>query len=675
MAEQIAARIPIGLNLRALSLLEGLRAGVAIAVTMAAGSIFGLPQLGLAALGALLTCFADPGGPILRRLPALLAFGFIGALVFGGFGLIRSFGPLIVVPLAVLAIFVTSFARIYGQGGLQVGNLLSVVVVLALDTPLHTFGQAAALGVPFLAGSLWATLLALAVWRIRPYGPARQALANVSRALAELALDLARLAMAAESEESYSAHARDHRRAVREAIETARGIALDTFRRRGAASQRAAQLAVRLESFEQVFSLMIGLSEALEQDEVMRSAVEPSLRLLAGWLAAIGPEIQADRSLDTPRKRLSLQHFRDEVAKIDAASTARHLLDRAAERLAVLITVSAPAGQRAGFAPAELPGLGARILAPIQANAGWQSAALRHAARAAAVSAPAFIYAMFSHNPYQHWMTITLILTLQPYFSATWVRALERIGGTVLGAFIAAGIGYFCTTKLSLAVTMIPLTVFAFTIRGISYGAFIAALTPMIVLLIEQFYPGSNDLLIASNRVAFTLVGGLMAVAGNLLLWPGFEHNRLDAARAAAMAAHAAYIDAAFAALLNNGGIPEPQRRAAGLASNNFEAGLSRALLEPHRGRDATLERCMVTDAALRRMAGRLAVLLLDRPTIAPDDHPAWLAWRDWLIQALTDPAGLAPRPALPAGQGVEPGHDALTRLARQAELTIGGSS
>jgi len=272
---------------------------------------------------------------------------------------------------------------------------------------------------------------------------------------------------------------------------------------------------------------------------------------------------------------------------------------------------------------------------------------------------------MSVRQPLAHWATIAMVLCLQPYFSATWLRAAERIAGTALGGVAAALVGLVAQTQLALALAMLPLTVFAFAIRGVSYGAFTAALTPMIVLLIEQIAPGTDPMHVALLRVLYTLLGGTLAVAGNLLLWPDFEGARVEASMAAAIAAHAAYAQAVFAAVLDGGPPPDTARRAAGMASNNFEASLSRALLEPHRGRDAVIERGAIVDAALRRMAGRLSLLALDRPAIPPVARPLWAEWAAWIAAGLAGTP--APRPPLPAG----PGGETLTRLARQIELIV----
>jgi uncharacterized membrane protein YccC len=660
-------KLPIVLNPGAVSLAEGLRAGIAVALTMIVGAVLHLPHFGLAALGAMLTCFADPGGPIAQRRTAVLAFALCAGLAYGVFGLVRAQGVWVAAPVAGLVIFAACYARIYGQTGLQVGNLLSVVIVLALDTPAFTITQAAERGLIFFTGALWAAVLTLVIWQLHPYAPARRAVADVSGKLARLVRDLSRLANEDESFAAFAAHAAEHRHGVRESIEAARNVALQTFKRRGLVSRRATQLTIRLQSLEQIFSGVIALSEILEsRPPAQRAAMAKPLRLIGGWLAAIGPDIIADRALDTPRKSLSLQRLREEAEKLPAESGLRRVLEAIAERLAVLVTASAPAGMALQDAQDPLP-LWRRVIGPIRNNFTLRSLPMRHALRAGCVATPVLLFTLSRGQSFTHWTAITMVLCLQPYFSATWLRTAERIIGTALGGVLAALIGLVAQTRLELAFAMLPLSIFAFAVRGVSYTVFIAALTPMIVLLIEQLTPGMDETTVALYRIAYTLLGGLLAVLANALLWPGFESGRVEPLIAGARAAHADYAAAVFGALLDNAPLNEAPRRAAGLASNNLEATLTRALLEPHPAGDTAIARGAVVDAALRRMAGRLTVMLLNRPVIPPAGRALWQDWRDWIVTGLT--AGpTRPRPPLPDGL---PG-DALARLARQVELIAG---
>ncbi|MDE8346086.1 MAG: FUSC family protein [Acidocella sp.] len=654
--------LPVTLNPGAVSLSEGLRAGIAVAATLLVGQVFALPHFGLAALGALLTCFADPGGPFWRRAQAVVAFALFSGIVFGLFGFIRGEGVALACAAALVMIFAASYARVYGQGGLQVGNLLSVVTVLALDVPVHGVAQAAAQGLNFCAGAAWAALLTLVIWRVHPFAPSRLALAAIAARLAALTGDLAALATEAEDVAAFEAHAALHRRQVRETIEAARQIAYEIFRGRGLASARAAQVTLRLQSFEQIFGGLIALSDTLESEPALRMACGRPLRHLAEWLAAAGPRIAQRQPTEIAEAQASLAQFRHSLNDTPQTSAARHLFDAIAENLAVLITVATPQGQRLS-ATARGPGILRQITGPPVQNFTLSAAPLRHALRAALTATPVLAWTMAYGGPFAHWATITLILCLQPYFSATWVRSAERIAGTAFGGILAAGIGLLAQTRLDLALAMLPLTMFAFTIRAVSYGLFIAALTPMIVLLVEQIAPGANELTIALSRVGYTCLGGGLAVLANLLLWPAFEGGRLEASITAAINAHAAYTGAVFAALLGQETALDATRRHAGLASNNLEAALSRALLEPHKRRDKLLERGALADAALRRMAGRLSVLALDRPDIPPEDADLWRAWGTWLADRLA--GNRIARPPLPQGASTE----ALTRLARQAEL------
>ena len=63
------ARLPLGFDLRAINVLEGIRAALSVTVLVALNEYLELPGLMEAALAAWLACLCDLGGPIHRRLP------------------------------------------------------------------------------------------------------------------------------------------------------------------------------------------------------------------------------------------------------------------------------------------------------------------------------------------------------------------------------------------------------------------------------------------------------------------------------------------------------------------------------------------------------------------------------------------------------------------------------
>ncbi|HME21225.1 MAG TPA: FUSC family protein [Acetobacteraceae bacterium] len=668
------ARLPIGLNLRAISLAEGLRAALSVAVILAINQALDWPSLQEAALGALWTCLCDPGGPIRRRVPVLLGFAALGAFLTAGAGLARGLGMQVALPLGAFGLFALSFARVYGQTGQQFGNLLCFALIFALDRPLPDLGAAATLAAGFLGGGLWATVLTLVIWQVHPYLPARTAVAEVYRRLAELVADLYAMLSAGTDTARWDAHAREHRRAVREAIEAARGVVFDTVRIRGDIGVRGGHSLIRLEAADQMFGALIALSDLAEQGTGLeRRAASRLLRRLAPLLQTLGRAILAENAARNPRIGRSIDAMAADAAALPATDPLRPLANRIIERLRIAHTLALPENFLPGVDAAgrRVPLL-QRVFQPVQANFDWRSPALRHALRIAVVATPALAFTMVRFNQFDHWLTITIVATMQPYFTLTYAHALERVGGTALGGLVAALVGLVCTTPLAIAGAMFPLSVLAFAVRAVSLGLFMAALTPLIVLLVETGVPGTSEWSIAAARFGFTTLGGIVAVVAGFALWPSWEPERLAQEARSAIGAHSGYADAALAAAAGSGPSPavEVARRDAGLASNSLEASISRALTEPGAtGRDR-LEAALVIDAALRRCAGRLSAMQLD-PGLRASLTPTELAeWRDWIggsMRALAaGETSLPPRPT--TGEA-----DSLLRVARQIEL-MGGA-
>ena len=401
------------------------------------------------------------------------------------------------------------------------------------------------------------------------------------------------------------------------------------------------------------------------------------LHLLRPALIVVADAVRADDPAQGDQlamQRLSqLGPSLDEMASAGHAPLLAPATNAILERLRIAITLTAPAEWQPGALPdpAASPSWSHRVLTPLRANLDWQSAAFRHALRTAVVAGPALAFTLSLAGSYQHWLTITLILTMQPFYSLTWQRALERIGGTVLGGVAAAVLALICTTPLAIAAALFPLAVLAFTARAVNYGVFIALLTPMVVLLTEFSRPGTSEFVIAGLRALYTVAGGLLAVFGCIVLWPSWEPNRLKRELAVAIGAHAAFAEAELDLLLGRGEAAsvDRARRAAGVASNNLETSISRALNEPRRSQRAALQSAMVMDAALRRMAGRLSALQLDphhADGIGPEALQRWRVWIGTALRALAEGGRVGePRP-----EGRAP--DALLRIARQIELLDG---
>ena len=287
--------------------------------------------------------------------------------------------------------------------------------------------------------------------------------------------------------------------------------------------------------------------------------------------------------------------------------------------------------------------------------------------RASAVCAPALAATLIWAGPFSHWLVMTVVLTMQPFYSATWQRALERIGGTVLGGLVGALLAQMATTPLMQIALILPLSIVGFAARQVSYGVFVACLTPLIVLLIEVITPGHSSWEVVGMRALFTILGGLIAVVSCLLLWPIWEPDQVRKELRRALASHAGFAEAALA------DTPPPEREArlsgcarnAGIALNDLEAALSRALQQPRAGHHPEVEAAMVADATLRRISARLTVLRhAGAPTGAEDG--AWKTWIPSTLRALAE--NRSPLPDRPDGAR----SPQLQRLVAQVDLLTG---
>lgn len=660
------SHLPVSFDVNAVSASEGVRAALSVAVIVAVNEWLAVPALAEAALGALLTCLADPGGPVRRRIPALFAFLVLGTLATSGFGLVREAGVLPATLVGSAWIFCTMFARAWGPAPMQVGNLLAVVAVLALERGTR-FGVAVELGAMFAAGSAWSLALSLVIWRIHPFGPARRAVADVFRRVAVLAADIS-TQLAGDSKPDWAAHARAHRRYVRDGIEAARTEVLAAVRGRGQAP-RGNALLIQIEAADQTFGTTLALSDILEEgDGAARAAALRILPALQLFLNTVADAIVRNRPQDESARPV-FERLLAEIAHGLGNPALAGVTAALLERLRVAAMMTMPEGEAVeGTPPSERPSPSKALLAPLLANMRWSSAALRHAVRACAVAGPALLFTAPGSGGYAQWLTITLVLTLQPFFALTWQRALERVVGTVLGGVAAAVIAAFVQSPIGTAALLFPLTIAAFTVRRVSLGLFMAAMTPIVVLLSELGQPGTSELTIALYRAGYTIAGGTMAVIGSLILWPSWEPARVRTELQGAIRAHAAYADAELAVLMGEGSPDQAEaaRRAAGVASNTLETTLARALQEPTRSSRDEIQAALLADAALRRIAGRLAALQYTPGLVGSADAASWRAWLAEAFAAL-ERGDAPPSPAPPAEAG-----GALARIARQIALIDG---
>jgi uncharacterized membrane protein YccC len=666
----------------------GLRAALATCAPLAADHFLHVGGGTWMSLAGFSGALADRGGPYRTRAATLAALtaGGAAAAALGTFG---ASHPPIAVPLTLVVALACSLARAYGIAGASVGVSVLNIYVIALGYPPSSPGEALSRSEFVVVGGLWAMLVALVLWPLRPYRPVRLAVAGAYRAVADYADEVAATSRAGVPMGPIR---------VRGALETARAALATVRRGRPGESGRGERLLVLGEIADQLFGHLFGLSDVAETipNDLRRAdahaALDGTLSELAATARAVAGGIEEEgRAIpvavgwrgETLRAALPVADRR-EGAEDDGVLHYRQaavLLDRLAEYAGLGAAVAAGLNQGGTVAAIERPRevedpeRGPPLLAPLRAVLSPDSVVLRYALRVGLVTAAAVALTGALGLKRGYWVTITAVIILQPYTGATSQRALQRVLGTIVGGALTAMLAALFHDPLAILVLAFLMSGLSVALLPLNYAVFSIFLTPTFVLLAEA---SAGDWHLAGLRILNTVLGGGLALLGSRLLWPSPELVRLPRYLAATVRGMRAYFDRVVARFGDRSEEASRALRAArrdvGLAILNADESFQR-LLGEHRGPPEALAPLMTMLTYARRFTASIAALALSRHSIdaAPPEAlaafaPAVDAVLDDLAAALAEGRPPAPLPELPASAAVDSPllRGRLTRLARQ---------
>jgi uncharacterized membrane protein YccC len=206
------------------------------------------------------------------------------------------------------------------------------------------------------------------------------------------------------------------------------------------------------------------------------------------------------------------------------------------------------------------------LMATLRANLNLQSSVFRHAIRLAALIA---FGNTLERNFYWHrsyWLPMTIVLVLKPEFTTTFSRGLLRIGGTIVGLFLATALFRFLPHTVMLHLILI--FVFTLLLRWVgpaNYGIFAAAVSALVVLLIAITGVSPKELIWA--RGINTAAGGALALLG-YWIWPTWERTQVSERIAELLDAYREYFHSVVESYVR-------------VARTNLEASIDRLGAEP----------------------------------------------------------------------------------------------
>lgn len=612
----------------------GLRAAVATVAPLVIATMVGSTSGTWLSLGGFNAALADKGGSYRTRALTIAAVtaGTAIAILLGTLG---GTHLAIAVPLTFLAAFVGCLARAWGNAGVSIGGATLSTFVIALAYPSASPSHALMRAAFGFAGGLGAMALALVLWPLRPYRPAREAVSHSYLTLAVFLHDIVR-ALRATPADARTHEAPAGSALVRAAFEQSRAVLAQVRRGRPGSSGRGEQLIVLGEAADQIFGHLVGAAESVEsvpvglRDAAALLVVAETISMAEATVRAIGRSVDVETTVTEIPLGWNGDALRGVVSRLEAGSEAAlhylhaaAILDRAARFASAAAEAAdalhrgqktAPVPVRPDFTPpTDSPFILVRaILAP-------ESVILRYALRVAVVTTVAVLITSLLDLHYGYWITITVIVIMQPYTGATTHRALQRVIGTVLGAIITAALGAMFHDPRAVLVLSFIFAGMCVALMPVNYAAYSVFLTPTFVLLAEA---NAGDWHLAHLRVMNTLLGGALALGGSRLLWPSPEWTRLPGYMARALRANADYLGRVTELFADRSDAAGRQlrdaRRDIGLASVNAEESFQR-LMGEHRGAPESLAPAMSFLTYTRRFAASVAALALARHAAPPE--------------------------------------------------------
>lgn len=591
-------------------------------------------------VGGFNTSFADKGGSYRARASSMGAAALAGALSAAMGGLAGGH-PILAVLGTLLWVTTCSYAGVYGAAANVVGNTAATTFVISLALPATGLLDSLERGAFLIIGALWAMVLSLVLWPIRPYRPSRLAVARCFRAVADLVGEIGLLSTQPQDSASWQALIQRRHGRIRETLEEARSTLAAIRRGRMGESQRGERLLVLLQVVDATFGTGVALGDVAES-LVSEGVAEPARVEVERTLAAASKALQdlahivqtegrapqlpsLDWGADGLRKLLSPASTSDTSQPLSGNAQVKAL--HAARLLAQLREFTRIAADTAASLNDDRPTSGEQapprstpaeprhsVLEPLRANLSRKSVVLRHALRVGLTTAVAVWVSTSLGNNHSYWVTITVLVIMQPYTGSTFLKAVQRVAGTVLGGLLAVAVAtelhnpyaimalVFCTAAISVAVI------------AVNYGLFTIFVTLTFVLLAEV---GSGDWSLARVRVINTLIGGALALAGTWLLWERSEKELFPEQLAEAVRANREYLRQWLSAYLGGRKFLDPAlseaRRKVGLATINAEASFQRLLAEP-RKRTEPIEPLMTLLLYTRRFAASVIALVATQP-------------------------------------------------------------
>jgi uncharacterized membrane protein YccC len=158
-------------------------------------------------------------------------------------------------------------------------------------------------------------------------------------------------------------------------------------------------------------------------------------------------------------------------------------------------------------------------------NLSFNSKMFRHSVRFAISIVFAYLIGFFFEIQNTYWILLTIIVIMRPSYGLTKDRSKDRIIGTLIGAVVAIGIVLLTQNEIVYGILAVVSLVLAFSMLQRNYKSAAAFVTVSIIFVYSFINPDAFEVI--QYRVIDTIIGSVIAVVANYLIFPSWEADNL----------------------------------------------------------------------------------------------------------------------------------------------------
>ncbi|PZX55350.1 putative membrane protein YccC [Algoriphagus ratkowskyi] len=586
---------------------RGIRLGVGIAVPFAVLYFLGYVEYAPAVVvGAFLNAPGDIPGSFKRKINAILLSIGLTMVITAIILFSKPFLPLLVVALFTIS-FIVSLISVYGFRASLVSfsGLLAMVMAFAIhkDTPHEIFVQVGLMGV----GGLWYLVVSFVFQKLAPVKDQNQLLSDTLLLIGEYLTLRAKLltGKAKRDERIKQTFALQHK--INEKHETLREALLTARKRSGRSHYEEKQLLILISSIH-IFELIEAkhldyklIDQVFGKRKEFLKASKKLSKIMGNHLIRLSELlIQKDKipNKDTLLDALSnanasITKYIDTVKLPEAREGALILKNLYDYQEQILQEIKAIRRVMANVKNASVVSLKREDsshfltlqeyrLNVLSQNFSLDSTMFRHSLRLTLAIVVAYLIGFLFDIQNSYWILLTIIVIMRPSYGLTKERSKDRIIGTLIGAAFAVSIVLLTQNIVVYSALAFVSMILAFSLIQQNYKYSAALITISIVFVYSIINPNAFEVI--QFRVLDTMIGAVIAVVANYLIFPSWEVNNLKQVLLNTLAMNKKYLLAThelYQDVNKNNHAYSVARKEAFLAISNLNAAFQRLTQDP----------------------------------------------------------------------------------------------